>query len=121
MVRQQGLRSIHYYPHVVKQFLDYDTRKRLKVVAGGIRMFEHNPKLQSKCPFRMTQEAVHLLFPYLEDRTVAVTQTDFVRLLRGGMVSFHVLSGTTTQAYKKYQSGAVVAYYRYEQEGKEYT
>lgn len=54
--------------------------KRLKVVNTGLKLFEFNSR-RCECPYRICQEGLPMLRPFMAKRVVAVSLADFLRIL----------------------------------------
>lgn len=54
--------------------------KRLKVVNTGLKLFEYNSR-KCECAYRICQEGLPVLRPFMTKRVVAVDRTDFLRIL----------------------------------------
>lgn len=54
--------------------------KRLKVVNTGLKLFEYNSR-KCECAYRICQEGLPMLRPFMTQRVVRVGRADFLRIL----------------------------------------
>jgi len=108
-------KSVYYMPKSVRDVLRGDTHKRLKVVSAGIKVFERSAKGAfaggGDCGYRLMQDGVAIMAPFVKTRKVGVTIQDFCNFLGGGLVSFSTLSKETLSVISAMPSGSLICYY----------
>lgn len=109
-------KSVYYIPASVCQLMRGDQEHRLKIVCAGIKVFEKKVKGDNDLEYRLVQEGIHALVPFITTRKVFVTAQDFSNLLGGGLVSFNTLSPATVQTCSNMPSGALICVYKYSPE-----
>merc|ERR1719158_2350382 len=58
--------------------------EKLSIVIAGVRMFEENKRFHGSCCFRLAQEGIYTLYPYLGRRVLILEPSDMMRWLRYG-------------------------------------
>lgn len=113
-------KSIYFLPNVVQSIMNGDFYKRLKIVSAGIKVFERCAKNTfaggGECGYRLLQEGIDVIAPYITKRIVQVPIQDFCNFVEGGLVSFSTLSPETVDKLNQITSGSVCAYYDFKQE-----
>jgi hypothetical protein len=56
-------------------------KQQLKVIGAGVKMFEKNPTKNGVFDFRLRQEGVPFLLPYMTKRIAKMKSQDFLTLL----------------------------------------
>lgn len=93
-----------------------DHHRELKVVAAGMKAFERKVGSDRSIEYRLLQEGIHLLAPYISKRKVEVTIQDFCNLLEAGQVSLSSMSPTTVTRIIQQPPGILVLVYRFRRE-----
>ncbi len=81
---------------------------KLNIVYTGIKMFARNSK-HCSCDFRICQDGLRVLFPYLTKRRAFIHVDDFVRALAncGNQIPNAELHPLTTENLREMEQGAV--------------
>ena len=119
-----SLKSIYFCPHQLGRVMEIECASsssavtdanavdavrpgRLKIVTAGIKAFERQKasslgKLADQgageCEYRILQEGIGYLAPYMTKRKLNVTAQDLCNMLEGGLVSYHTLSAHAVDA-----------------------
>lgn len=113
-------KSIYFLPNVVQSIMNGDVYKRLKIVSAGIKVFERCAKNSfaggGDCGYRLLQEGIDVIAPYITKRIVEVTIQDFCNFVEGGLVSFSTLAPETIEKLNQITSGSICAYYDFKYE-----
>jgi hypothetical protein len=113
-------KSIYLLPAVTRGIMSGDIYKRLKIVSAGIKVFERCAKGTfaggGDCGYRLLQEGVDVIAPYVTKRKVEVTIQDMCNFIEGGLVSFSTLSRETVTKLQHIQTGSILAYYDFRPE-----
>jgi tRNA (cytosine34-C5)-methyltransferase len=113
-------KSIYYLPSVARSIMNGDIYKRLKIVSAGIKVFERCGKGTfaggGDCGYRLLQEGVDVIAPFVTKRKISVTIQDLCNFMEGGLVSFSTLSRETVTKLQQIQTGSVLAYYDFKPE-----
>jgi len=81
MARSEKSPKMYFLSPAVKQVLDNDERGILQVVNTGVKMFiRHTPKEQEPT-YRLSQEGLQWLSPYITKRKIHITEREFFILL----------------------------------------
>ncbi|KAL6051390.1 tRNA (cytosine(34)-C(5))-methyltransferase [Balamuthia mandrillaris] len=79
----RGLASprISFISTGIRDVLWSDARGFVKLINTGVRVFTKHTPPGVECPFRLCQESIHLMLPYLTKRVVHISKAEFVNLL----------------------------------------
>ena len=108
-------KSVYYAPSAVQDLLKGDREGKLKIVTLGVKIFDRKDT-KGGAEYRLLQEGLTAILPFITRRKVDVTIQDFCNLLGGGLVSFTTLSAPTVLALLSMQSGIFISCYRYRHE-----
>lgn len=83
LARTEAVPAKKYYfvSAAIRDILRSHRRIPLRVVHTGLKLFERTDSFSSACPYRLCQEAVHYIFPYLTRRQVNLSFSDLCVLL----------------------------------------
>ncbi|VDK45024.1 unnamed protein product [Anisakis simplex] len=73
-------RTLYYVNDAVKDFLECNQEK-VKFINAGLRMFGRVETKFEQCRFRMSQDGVNLILPFLSKRVVGVEVADLLKIL----------------------------------------
>jgi hypothetical protein len=93
-----------------------DRHRELKVVAAGMKAFERKVGTDGNVEYRLMQEGIQVLAPYIAKRKVEVTIQDFCNLLGAGQVTLSTMSATTTARILQEPPGILILVYCYRPE-----
>lgn len=124
-------KTIYYIPDNVSQILH---TSGLKVVAAGVKVFEKRNTSSSYTAvlnqaadsstvtaaganvvqdYRLLQEGLHVLAPYMTHRQVHITLQDLCNMLAGGLVSYSTLDSNTITQLIAQSIGCVICSHRH--------
>lgn len=136
-----ALKSIYFCPYQLRKFMEIECASsssgntasaedkarpgRLKIVTTGIKAFERQKtnslgkiadEGEGGCDYRVMQECIPYLAPYMTKRKVKVTVGDICNMLEGGLVSYHTLSESTVHniQHEIKACGSVVCVYEFD-------
>ena len=95
------------------QMMQYRRKFKLKVVNIGVKMFSKNRDLKSPAKFRLLQEGLELLLPYMsENRKIQVSKEVFTRFLEVGSFTYEELREKVgTDKFDGKENGSAVMMY----------
>lgn len=94
---------------MVLGILKADRQSKLKLVSTGTRIFERTEQRGLRFPFRLSQEGVHCLLPYMSKQLLFARRDDFVPLLLRHSVGVNSLqSDVLREAVNACEPGCVV-------------
>ena len=111
MTRAGGdAKIIYYIAKPVKDLIDLGLQKRVTVVNTGLKGFHRssNHNKGSDVSYRICQEGAHFLAPHMSKRKVALDREDFIKFLKGGIITFDDLSDSFRDAVKPMSIGSLV-------------
>jgi 16S rRNA C967 or C1407 C5-methylase (RsmB/RsmF family) len=83
MTRAGGASKIIYFiANGVKELIDIGLQDRITVVNSGLKSFVRNNK-ECDCTYRIAQEGVHFLLPYITKRKFVINLDDFKKCMTG--------------------------------------
>lgn len=107
-------KCIYYIPDSVLEVMNGDLDERIKVVTSGIKMFERKGNnVGGEMEYRILQEGLSVIAPYINKRKIRVTIQDFCNLLGGGLVSFSTLSDNTVNSLNALDPGILICLYEF--------
>lgn len=107
-------KSVYFIGEAARDAIGADRDRRLKVVAAGMKVLERKTTASGGVEYRLVQEGIHLMAPYLSGRKVNVTVQDFCNILGAGLVSFSTLSPDTVNAIASQPVGVLICIYSYD-------
>lgn len=109
-------KSIYFIPRSARQLIQGDIRNQMKVVTSGVKVFEKKNVGNGEVDYRLMQEGLAVMLPYMSGRKVNLSIQDFCNVLGGGLVSYGTLSASTIQQLQSMTSGVVICTYEYNPE-----
>ncbi len=88
--------------------LQADTKNQLRVVHAGVKVFEKNPSKNGIFEYRLRQEGVPFLLPYMTKRVVKMNMVDFTTLLHKGALLMDNLTNEQAKTELKEMVGGCV-------------
>lgn len=111
-----GAKSIYFIPASVRALMHGDADARLKVVTAGVKVFEKKVLRSGDVDYRLLQDGISYLEPYITKRKISVTIQDFCNMLGGGLVSYTTLSAECISRLSAMPTGVVIATYEFNPE-----
>ncbi|CAB9527590.1 Multisite-specific tRNA:(cytosine-C(5))-methyltransferase trm4a [Seminavis robusta] len=79
-----GGKVLHYIRKSVKEnYIDQGIQKRITIIGSGVKAFVRNTNMTSDSMYRVSQEGVQFLLPYMTKRKVVVSLDDFKLCMTG--------------------------------------
>jgi hypothetical protein len=107
---QEETKAIFYLPPSVQSIMAGDVECKLKLVSAGVKAIERKTA-KGSVDYRVNQEGLPYLGPFIGSRRIAVTVQDICNMLEGGLVSFSTLSSATLAAVQRQSGGSIVCSY----------
>lgn len=104
-------KRVYFLSPAVKEVLLHPRNHRLKVVQTGQRMFEKHrgPKAyEVKCEYRLVQEAVYALLPFITKQKVEVKLPLFHRFLGAPSIAFRDMTEAEAAIFQSQDIGSAV-------------
>ena len=82
-------KKLFYLSHGPKLLLQMDANEQIKVIATGLKMFDRQESKDQDvhCPYRIAQEGLPVLLPYITRQIYKPTRDEFVHLLKERILS----------------------------------
>lgn len=107
MIRSEKSLKIYYVSNSVRDLLLFDERGVLRIVNTGIKTLERGDKKDnSPCRFRLTQEGMDLIFPFLSKRIVIITEADLLVSLKEKDPFFYLYSDRAKKTLEGMEIGS---------------
>lgn len=104
-------RNIYFVSKAVKDVLTCNSG-RLKLINTGVKVFCRNDNKGASCNFRLTQEGLQTVIPFLSLRRVTITQSDLVLLLTTDFPYNAKMAIETKKQLQQLESGCVALCYK---------
>ena len=108
MCRECGEAKILYFiTHAIKTKLIERGIQRITVINSGTKIFERNSK-ESEVRYRVNQEGIHMIAPYMQKRKLVANFQDFVQCLNSGAIYLSSFSSSFAEQMRQLSLGAFV-------------
>jgi hypothetical protein len=108
MSRASGDAKVMYFiGKAVKKYFDAGLQQRVTIINSGLKAFERNSH-ECGVKYRVTQEGIHYLAPYISNRKFVVDLKDFLVCLRSGAVPLVKLSTEFAETARGLSVGSFV-------------
>lgn len=101
-----GAKSVYWLPRPIRDLMGVC---ELKIVSCGMKVFERH----NSSEYRLVQEGVSSIGPFITKRIVEVGCQDFCNFLEGGLVSFSTLSTAAVEALSATEVGVIICVYKF--------
>ncbi|KAI9197252.1 cytosine(34)-C(5)-methyltransferase [Polychytrium aggregatum] len=102
-------RTIYFVSQSVKNILKAYNSSRLEIVNSGVRMFSRNVGDGGiACPYRLNNEGLYILDPYLNNRTAKACLADILVLLTVDYPKFKEFTPETMKVLETMEQGSFV-------------
>jgi len=101
MVRSLKNMKIYFMTKDCRGLFQADSKEQLRIVNAGVKLFAKHDAKGTDCTYRIAQEGLHWLMPYITKRVLTITEKDFIRLLQVKDVSITQLEPETQAAAQK--------------------
>mmetsp|Transcript_9778 Transcript_9778/g.14348 ORF Transcript_9778/g.14348 Transcript_9778/m.14348 type:complete len:877 (+) Transcript_9778:44-2674(+) len=98
---------IYFIGKAVKLFMDGGLQDKVTIINSGLKAFERNNN-ECEVRYRVNQEAIHYLVPYMTKRKIVVELSDFVNCLRHGAIKFEHFSTAFADQLRNLSVGSFV-------------
>lgn len=99
---------LHFITKCVKEKLIDRGIQRTTVINSGLKVFERNNK-ECEARYRISQEGVHMIVPFMKKRKVVVNFGDFLTCLKSGAIHLDQFSEKTRAEIKSLSVGSFAA------------
>eukprot|EP00540_Astrosyne_radiata_P004692 CAMPEP_0116867796 /NCGR_PEP_ID=MMETSP0418-20121206/26826_1 /TAXON_ID=1158023 /ORGANISM="Astrosyne radiata, Strain 13vi08-1A" /LENGTH=263 /DNA_ID=CAMNT_0004503667 /DNA_START=35 /DNA_END=827 /DNA_ORIENTATION=+ len=103
---------IYFLGKSVKDWIDRGLQDRVKVINAGLKAFERNATTTNEDPslprYRICQEGIHYVAPYMTKRKISCSLKDFQICLDEKPVRLEKLSTDTASVIRKWKLGGFV-------------
>lgn len=103
-------RNLYFVSEAVKDIVQ-ENSDRVKIINTGIRMLCRSDNKDAKCPYRLTQEGISTVLPFVNDRQVHVQLQDLILLLTNEYPANHLFTQEVQDQLFKIESGCVILMY----------
>jgi hypothetical protein len=110
IVRSENSPKIYLVSPSVSEILNNDERKVIRVINTGIKTFmKHDAKdLTYDCQYRICQEGLNAILPFVSKRIVTITEADFMILLTTKDPFIKLFSESVKNTLNSLSSGSLI-------------
>lgn len=112
-------RNLYFVSEAVKEIVQ-ENSDRVKIINTGVRMFCRSDNKDAKCPYRLTQEGISTILPFVNDRQVHVQLQDLILLLTNEYPANDLFTQGVQDQLSKMESGCVILMYTGDSCGDEF-
>jgi len=102
---KSSCKMLYFVGKAVKRFMDGGLQDRIMVVNTGLRAFERNAK-ECDVSYRVTQEGIHYLVPYMTTRKITIDIEDFVKCIQLDGIKIELFSSEFAEQARKFSVGS---------------
>ena len=108
-------KTIFFLPSKMGKFINYSINNNngLKLVSAGTKAFERFDLKDGQREYRLVQDGIYSLIPFITKRKFNVKIQDFCNVLVGGLCSISTFSPETAQALSLLSNGVVIIVYTF--------
>ncbi|GFT67052.1 hypothetical protein NPIL_67921 [Nephila pilipes] len=103
-------RNIYFTSKIVKSIIQ-ENLDNIKIINTGVRMLSRSENKDTTCMYRLAQEGVSTISPYMSDRKMDIKLEDLVVLLTNEYPAHTLFSEETQQKLKGVASGCLILCY----------
>ncbi|XP_035223490.1 RNA cytosine C(5)-methyltransferase NSUN2-like, partial [Stegodyphus dumicola] len=108
--REGKKRNLYFTSSLVKNIIE-ENSQNLKIINTGIRIFCRSENKDTTCIFRLTQEGIQTILPFMRDRMMEVNRDDLILLLTNEYPAHTLFSEETQKKLSNTDSGCLVLCY----------
>jgi 16S rRNA C967 or C1407 C5-methylase (RsmB/RsmF family) len=110
MARASGEAKVLYFiaKSVKEQLIDHGIQNRVTVINSGLKAFERCSIAENRNKYRISQEAIQFVLPYMTKRRLIISADDFYKCCAKGFMEFGVFSQKFQDEIAKLASGSFV-------------
>ncbi|GFT47148.1 hypothetical protein TNCV_3747921 [Trichonephila clavipes] len=103
-------RNIYFTSKIVKNIIQ-ENLDNIKIINTGVRILCRSENKDTTCMYRLTQEGVSTISPYMSDRKMDIKLEDLIVLLTNEYPAHTLFSEETQQKLKEVGSGCLILCY----------
>ena len=94
MVRASGEAKVLYFisRSIKKELIDHGLQDRVTVINSGLKAFERCSLQDKNSTYRLAQEGIHFVVPYVTKRILTANMDDFYQCVKEGFITFDKFS-----------------------------
>lgn len=110
MARAAGEAKVLYFmaKSIKEELIDHGIQNRVTVINSGLKAFERCSIADSRSKYRISQEAIQFVLPYMTKRLIVVGPDDFHKCCAKGFMGFDIFSQTFQNEVSDLTSGSFV-------------
>jgi len=119
MVRSTGDAKVIYFitKSIKKELIDHGIQNRVTVINSGLKGFERCSIQENTAKYRVNQEAVQYIVPYMTKRLISADMDDFYSCIKDGFLNLNTFSDSFKKSIEELEPGSfVVALKGYEKD-----
>lgn len=108
MVRASGEAKVLYFisRSIKKDLIDHGLQDRVTVINSGLKAFERCSLKDANSVYRLSQEGIHFVVPYLSKRVLTANMDDFCACVKDGFVTFDKFSEPFQKQVEEMSTGS---------------
>jgi len=107
--RSEQSPKIYFISSAVSQLIGSDDKKRLQVINTGVKFFiKQHGNQDTNFPFRLSQEGLQWLYPFITKRKITITEKEFFNLLDNQDPFDVTFSLETQRAVGQIEQGSII-------------
>lgn len=110
MARASGEAKVLYFiaKSIKEQLIDRNIQKRVTVINSGLKAFERCSISDGQNKYRISQEAIQFVLPYMTKRVYIASSDDFYKCCAKGFMEFNIFSQKFQDELKDIGNGSFV-------------
>jgi 16S rRNA C967 or C1407 C5-methylase (RsmB/RsmF family) len=100
-------KAIYFIAKSVKKFLDGGLQDRVTIVNSGLKAFDRNSQ-ECEVRYRIAQEGIHFIVPYMTTRKFVISIRDFVKCLGKGAIKLSTFTTQFAEGVRQLNTGSFV-------------
>ena len=110
MARASGEAKVLYFiaKSIKEQLIDRGIQNRVTVINSGLKAFERCSIQDTKNKYRISQEAIQFVLPYMTKRLIVTSPDDFYKCCAKGFMAFSIFSQTFQEKLSQVDPGSFV-------------
>ena len=119
MVRSTGDAKVIYFitKSIKEELIDHGIQNRVTVINSGLKGFERCSIQEKSAKYRVNQEAIQYVVPYMTKRLISAEMDDFYACINDGFLNLDTFSESFQNSVKELSPGSfVVALKGYEKD-----
>ena len=110
MVRSVGDAKVIYFitKSVKEELIDHGLQSRVTVINSGLKGFERCSIQEKSAKYRITQEGVQYVVPYMTKRLISADMDDFYKCIKEGFLELNTFSEPFQKSVEELEPGSFV-------------